>query len=60
MTCSSMNLEIWWMVRVLSKRFDLVSIQAKKMVSFPNTSSLVRRTIHLLTYARLRRVYVRP
>jgi hypothetical protein len=55
-----MNFEILWMVKMLSERFDLVSKQTKNMVSFRNTSSLVRRIIHLLTYARLRRVYVRP
>ena len=60
MTCSSMDLKILWMAKMLSERFDLVTIQAKKMVSFRNTSSLVQRIIHLLTYARLRRVYVRP
>ena len=59
MTCSSMDLKILWMAKMLSERFDLVTIQAKKMVSFRNTSSLVQRIIHLLTYARLRRVYVR-
>ena len=60
MTCSSMNLEIWWRVRMLSERFDLASIQAKNVVSFRNTSSLVELIIHLLTCARLRRAYVRP